>query len=380
MKLLEYQTKSFLKKQGIPTESYILCRTPDEAEKAYTTLGKKQVMVKAQVLTGGRGKAGGIQKASSIEETRIQAEKLLRLSIRGLPVQELIVSEAVAIDAEFYVSFVIDRKQKSVLLVMSREGGMDIEQVARETPDRVLKFAIDPLLGIPDYLARYFITQCVEEPSLWASGAVLLQNLYRLFVKEDASLVEINPLVVTRQKQWLAIDGKMVLDDNARFRHIEHEVLAHWTEQEKKEQEAKKKGFSYLSLDGNIGCVVNGAGLAMATLDRLTDFGGRPANFLDIGGSSHSKKVKEAMELLLRDTAIKGVFINIFGGITRCDDVAMGLLEAFKELNNEIPIVVRLTGTNEKEGKELLCGGPFLVVDEMDEAVKKIVNLVNKAG
>src|SRR5690554_7353542 len=261
--------------------------------------------------------------------------------------------------------------------MLSKEGGMDIEQVAKDTPEKIHKFAIDPLVGVPDYLAREAAFKLFDDIKHVRNAAVIFQKLYKLFVATDTSLAEINPLVLTKEGDIMAIDAKMTFDDNALFRHPKIAALNEPTEEEKKEQNAKSKGFSYVNLGGEIGCMVNGAGLAMATMDMIKLYGGDPANFLDIGGSSNPNKVIEAMKLLLSDQNVKVVLINIFGGITRCDDVANGLLEAFRQIKTNIPIVIRLTGTNEKEGRALLQGTDFHVAETMGEATQKAVTLVN---
>lgn len=375
MKTHEYQAKQLFSDFGIPVERYRLCKTEEEATQAWDDLGLSQVVVKAQVLTGGRGKAGGVKLARSRQETQEHAKAILGMDIKGYKVEKLIVSEAVAIESEYYVSFVIDRNTKSVLLMMSPDGGMDIETVAKETPDRIYKYSIDPLIGLPDFLARKYAFRLFSDIAQVNQLAALLQNLYCLFLAKDASLAEINPLVRTDEGKLIAIDAKMTFDDNALFRHPDVVALAEPTPEEQVEAEAKAKGFSYVHLDGEIGCMVNGAGLAMATMDMIKLYGGRPANFLDIGGSSNPQKVIDAMKLLLSDKQVKVVLINIFGGITRCDDVARGLIAAFEQINTTVPVVVRLTGTNEKEGRELLKNSLLVSADTMSEATHMAVKI-----
>lgn len=375
MKIHEYQAKNLFSSYGIPVEKYVLCYLPDEAVTAYDGLAMERVVVKAQVLTGGRGKAGGVKLAKNREDVRLHAQDILSIAIKEFPVEKIIVSEAVNIGSEYYVSFVIDRNTKSVILMMSAEGGMDIEEVADKSPEKIHKFVIDPFVGIPDYLARRFAFAIFDEVDQVNQFVPILQNLYRLFVDKDASLAEINPLVLTREGNLIAIDAKMTFDDNALYRQPQISALFEPTEEEKTEAYAKSKGFSYVHLDGEIGCMVNGAGLAMATMDMIKLYGGRPANFLDIGGSSNPNKVIDAMTLLLKDPQVKVVLINIFGGITRCDDVASGLLTAFQQLETDIPVIVRLTGTNEKEGREMLAGTRFKVAETMGEAVQLAVSL-----
>lgn len=375
MKVHEYQAKAFFASYQLPVDHSILCRTADEAVAAFRQLGTEKAVVKAQVHTGGRGKAGGVKVATGEEQVRQYASQILGMNIKGFTVDRVLVGEAVDIASEFYVSILIDRKSKSPLLMLSREGGMDIEQVARETPEKIEKIAIDPLVGMTDYLAREAAFKLFDDMALVKQAVPVFKNLYRLFVEKDASLAEINPLVVTKDGRLKAIDAKMTFDNNALYRHPDVFELFEPTDDERKEQEAKDKGFSYVNLGGTIGCMVNGAGLAMATMDMIKLYGGDPANFLDIGGSSNPEKIVEAMKLLLSDKHVKVVLINIFGGITRCDDVAQGLIEAFRLIKTDVPIVIRLTGTNEAEGRKLLEGTHFTVGTSMADAGHKAVEL-----
>lgn len=378
MKIHEYQARDLFASYGIPVEKSFLCRDVNDAVKAYQDLDAPLVVVKAQVHTGGRGKAGGVKLAKDEVEVRKHAANILGMDIKGFIVDRILVGKAVDIEAEYYVSYVIDRKSKSTILMLSREGGVDIEEVASKTPDKIHKIVIDPLIGVPDYLAREAAFLLFDDIKQVRAAAYILQKLYKLFVDNDASLAEINPLVLTPEKEVKAIDAKMTFDDNALYRHPKVAALFEPTEEEKKEQKAKSKGFSYVHLGGEIGCMVNGAGLAMATMDMIKLYGGNPANFLDIGGSSNPTKVIEAMKLLLSDSDVKVVLINIFGGITRCDDVARGLLAAFEQIKTDIPIVIRLTGTNEKEGRELLKGTHFHLAETMGDAGRMAVELANK--
>lgn len=377
MKVHEYQAKEMFATYGIPVDKSEVCRSVDDAVKAYNRLDTGKVIVKAQVHTGGRGKAGGVKLAHDEIELRQHAAAILGMDIRGFTVDRVLVGQAVNIAKEYYASYVIDRNSKSTLLMISKEGGMDIEEVARVSPNKIHKFVIDPSVGVPDYLAREAAFKLFDDIKQVRQVALIFQKLYKLFINTDASLAEINPLVLTEEGNILAIDAKMTFDDNALYRHPKIAALNEPTEEEKKEQSAKSKGFSYVNLGGEIGCMVNGAGLAMATMDMIKLYGGNPANFLDIGGSSNPTKVIEAMKLLLSDKNVKVVLINIFGGITRCDDVARGLLEAFEQIKTDIPIVIRLTGTNEKEGRALLQGTDFHVAETMGEATQKAVALVN---
>lgn len=375
MKVHEYQAKGFFTQYGLPVDRSILCHSVDEAVEAYRKLGLEKVVVKAQVHTGGRGKAGGVKLAASEDEVRLHAGNILGMNIKGFTVDRVLIGEAVDIAAEYYVSILVDRCTKSPILMLSREGGMEIEKVAKETPEKIIKIAIDPLVGLPVYKAREAAFALFDDMAQVKQSIPLFQNLYRLFVEKDASLAEINPLVCLKDGLLKAIDAKMTFDNNALFRHPDVAELNEPTEEEKKELYAKEKGFSYVNLGGNIGCMVNGAGLAMATMDMIKLYGGEPANFLDIGGSSNPQKIVEAMKLLLSDRHVKVVLINIFGGITRCDDVAKGLIEAFKEIDTEVPIVIRLTGTNETEGRALLQGTKFTVGTTMADAGHKAVEI-----
>ncbi|WP_314311829.1 ADP-forming succinate--CoA ligase subunit beta [Hoylesella saccharolytica] len=373
MKVHEYQAKGLFADYGVPVDKSILCKTPEEAVAAYKKLGVQRCVVKAQVHTGGRGKAGGVKLATNETEARQYANAILGMDIKGFVVDRILIGEAVNIKAEYYISIVIDRKSKGAILMLSREGGMDIEAVAKDTPEKIFKIAIDPAIGLTDFKAREAAFKLFDNMAQVKQAVPLFQKLYRLFIEKDASLAEINPLVLTQEGELKAIDAKMTFDNNALYRHPDIFAMFEPTPEEQKEQEAKEKGFSYVNLGGEIGCMVNGAGLAMATMDMIKLYGGNPANFLDIGGSSNPQKIVEAMKLLLADQHVRVVLINIFGGITRCDDVAKGLIEAFKTLQTDLPIVIRLTGTNEKEGRELLKGTSFIVAETMSEAGRKAV-------
>lgn len=377
MKVHEYQAKGFFEQYGVPVDRHYLCRTPDEAVEAYRKLGTEKAVVKAQVHTGGRGKAGGVKLGSSEAEIRQHAEAILGMTIKGYTVDRVLVSEAVDIAAEYYVSILVDRRSKCPMMMLSRAGGMDIEQVARETPEKIEKVIIDPVIGMADFKANEAAWKLFDDKAQVKQAAAIFKALYRLFTEKDASLVEINPLVLLKDGTLKAIDAKMTFDNNALFRHPDVKALFEPDEDEKKEQWAKDHGFSYVNLGGKIGCMVNGAGLAMATMDMIKLYGGEPANFLDIGGSSNPEKIVEAMKLLLSDKHVNTILINIFGGITRCDDVAKGLLEALDIIKTDIPIVIRLTGTNEAEGREILKGTHFTVATTMADAGHKAVEISN---
>ncbi len=378
MKIHEYQAKKIFSTYGIPVEQSIICRSVNDAVKAYTQIDSQKVIVKAQVHTGGRGKAGGVKLANDEIELRKYAAAIIGMNIKGFIVDRILVAQAVNIIKEYYVSYVIDRRTKSVILMLSKEGGMDIEDVAKETPEKIYKYTIDPSIGVPDYLAREAAFKLFDDINLVQQAAIIFQKLYKLFIETDSSLAEINPLALSDEGKIMAIDAKITFDDNALFRHPKIAAINEPTEEEKKELLAKSKGFSYVHLGGEIGCMVNGAGLAMATMDIIKLYGGNPANFLDIGGSSSPTKVIEAMKLLLSDKNVKVVLINIFGGITRCDDVAKGLLEAFHQIKSKVPVVIRLTGTNEKEGRALLKDTDLYVARTMSKATRIAVELAGQ--
>lgn len=369
MKIHEYQAKGIFSKYGVPVERHALGNTPAEAVDAFKEIGTDKVVIKAQVLTGGRGKAGGIKLVNNEDDAYKEAERILKMKIKELPVSRVLVCEAVDIAAEYYVSFTVDRNSRAVVLMMSASGGMDIEEVAQQSPEKIIRYAIDPFVGLPDFMARRFAFSLFPQMKQADRVALILQQLYQLFIENDASLVEVNPLALTTKGTLMAVDAKIVFDDNALYRHPEIQELFDPTEEEKMEADAKDKGFNYVRMDGNIGCMVNGAGLAMATMDMIKLNGGSPANFLDIGGSSNPIKVVEAMKLLLQDEKVKVVMVNIFGGITRCDDVAMGLIKACDQIESKVPVIVRLTGTNENMGRELLRNhSRFQIAATMKEA------------
>ena len=374
MKIHEYQARELFAKYGIPVPEGVVCHSVDEVRQKVTEEDKLRV-VKAQVHAGGRGKAGGVKLAKTKSEAIEVAGKILGMEIKGLTVEKVLVAEAVDIEKEFYVGLINDRNAKSVTLMASAEGGVEIEEVARVSPEKIIKMPIDPGTGLMDWQARKIALQLLSNPSEIRQIASILVKLYQLYVETDASLAVINPLVLTPDKKILAIDGKMNFDDNALFRQPEILAKRELTEDEMKEVEASAKGLSYIKLDGNIGCMVNGAGLAMATMDMIKLYGGNPANFLDIGGSSNPQKVVDAMNILLGDKNVKAVMINIFGGITRCDDVARGLVTALDILKTDIPIVIRLSGTNAKEGLEIIKAYGLPTVSTMSEAAKKAIEL-----
>ena len=374
MKIHEYQAKEIFARYNIPVTREVICYTPDEVVAAAEKLGYPSV-VKAQVLTGGRGKAGGVKLVKNADEARDAASKILGMDIKGYKVEKVLLAEGVKFHSEIYAGMTIDRNSKSVILMASREGGVEIEEVAKDNPDAILKIPIEADLGLTPFAARKIAFCLFDDFDLVKQAADLFQKMYKICLETDASLVEINPLVITDDNKLLALDGKMNFDDNALFRQPEIEKLFEPDANELIEMEAKEKGLSFIKLDGNIGYMVNGAGLAMATMDMIKMYGGEPANFLDIGGSSNPQKVIDAMNLILSDENVKVVMINIFGGITRCDDVARGLLSALEQLDIQVPIVVRLSGTNAKEGLEILQGTNLNVVESMTEAARKAIEL-----
>jgi len=377
MKIHEYQAKEIFSRYKIPVTNEVVCYTVAEAVDAAEKLGLP-VVVKAQVLAGGRGKAGGVKLARTKEDVPAMAGKILGMDIKGYTVEKILIAQGVKFSSEFYVGLTIDRNSKSVIFMASSEGGVEIEEVAKENPDAIHKFIIDPELGLTPFLARKIAFALFTDFSLVKQGADLFQKLYKIFMDTDSTLVEINPLVITEDGKLLALDGKMNFDDNALYRQSAIEALNEPTADELKELDAKEKGLTYIRLDGSIGCMVNGAGLAMATLDLIKYFGGEPANFLDIGGSSNPQKVIDAMNLILSDKNVKVVMINIFGGITRCDDVARGLIIALEKIKVEVPIVVRLSGTNSKEGLEILKQANLPIVETMSQAAQKAIELCAK--
>lgn len=376
MKIHEYQAIQIFKNYGIPVPKNKLCYTVDEIKQAALD-ANDSVVIKAQVLVGGRGKAGGVKLAKTTEEAIELGAKILGMDIKGYTVEKVIVTDAVNIQKEFYVGLTIDRNTKTVLFMASAEGGVEIEEVAKTNPDAIFKMPIDPDLGMTDFMARKIAFKLFSNIIQVKQAADIFKKMYQIFIDTDASIVEINPLVTTGSGDIIALDGKMNFDDNALFRQAEIAVLNEPDEDEKKELKAKESGLSYIRLDGNIGCMVNGAGLAMATMDVVKHFGGSPANFLDIGGSSSPQKVVDAMNLLMSDKNVKVIMINIFGGITRCDDVAKGLVIALDQLKTDIPIVIRLSGTNAEEGLRIIADQNLPIVGSLSEAAREAIRMVN---
>ncbi len=375
MNIHEYQAKEIFTSFGLPVPGGTAVQTVADAVASAEEYGLP-VMVKAQVLTGGRGKAGGVKFCPTMDDVRANAESILGMDIKGHTVNTVLITPAVDIDSEFYVGMLIDRNTKRVLLMASAEGGVEIEQVAKDTPELIFKFAIDPRYGLLDHEAMDMGMRLVPGDIKKARQlAAAMQKLYTAFMASDSSLAEINPWIFTPAGKGHAIDAKVNLDDNAMFRHPDYEPLRDLDAEDASERMAREANLSFVKLSGNVGCLVNGAGLAMATMDLVKYYGGQPANFLDIGGSSNPEKVVDALRIILSDEEVKVILFNIFGGITRCDDVAKGIIEATKRMDINVPIVVRLTGTNEEEGRALLSETDLVPAATMDEAVKKAIAL-----
>jgi succinyl-CoA synthetase beta subunit len=379
MKIHEYQARKIFRDHGLPVPPHRVAETPAEAEAAARELGGRTV-VKAQVHVGGRGKAGGVKLADDPGQTREAAAKILGMDIKGLTVRKVLVAPAVDIAQEAYVGIIVDRSSQRPVLMVSAAGGVDIEEVARETPEEIHKVAIDPRYGLLNHQAMALGFALYDGLGHAREAANCFQRLYRVFESLDASLAEINPLVVTKDGALSAIDAKINLDDNALFRHPELEELRDPSSEVPAETEAREKGLSYVKLDGTVGCIVNGAGLAMATMDLIKYYGAEPANFLDIGGSSNPEKVVHAMRIILSDPNVRTILFNIFGGITRCDDVANGIVAALKQLEVDVPIVIRLTGTNEKEALAILDSVNLPATNSMDEVVQKAIELAERGA
>src|SRR4051794_28765063 len=354
MDLLEYQGKQLFARHGVPVPEGAPANTVDDAVQRARELGFPCV-VKAQVQIGGRGKAGGIKVANSVEEAEEHAKAILGMDIRGHTVHELWIEQASDIAAEYYASIVFDRSAKAPLVMLSTKGGMDIEEVAEEDPGAIARLHVDPLLGFQDFHGRRLAFEAGVDADVVRPVGAMLSRLYDAFIAEEAMLVEVNPLIVTGKREVMALDAKVTLDGNALFRHAENEELRDPSDEDPQEQLAKEKGLTYVKLDGDIGILGNGAGLVMSTLDVVAQAGGSPANFLDAGGGSKADAIVDAVEVILSDEKVKAVLFNIFGGITRCDEVAKGLIEAFDQVKPDVPFVVRLDGTNDKEGRRLLA-------------------------
>ena len=373
MKLHEYQSKQIFSRYAIPIPKGRVAATSNEAKDIAKELGGR-VVIKSQVLVGGRGKAGGIRLVKNIDEAMEVASQILSMEIKELPVRKVLVDEAADIDKEIYLGITNDRAFRKPVLMASSAGGVDIEEVAHQTPERIIKAHIDPLLGLREYQARDVALGIDLPRDHWQTFIKIAQGLWQAYQDCDATLAEINPLVITYDNRLIALDGKMILDDNALFRHPDLAEMRDLDAEAGLEIEARKYGLSYIMLDGNIGCMVNGAGLAMTTMDIIKLSGGEPANFLDIGGGAGTEKVSAALRIILSDQKVKAVLINIFGGITRCDEVARGILAALKGIQTNIPMVTRLIGTNAQEGRRILRDAKMISAETLLEAAELAVS------
>ncbi len=385
MNIHEYQGKELLRQYGVAVSYGTVAFSPEEAVKAAKELSTDVVVVKAQIHAGGRGKAGGVKIAKNLDEVRTYAKELLgkvlvthQTGPEGKEIKRLLIEEGSDIKKEYYIGLVLDRQTSRVTLMGSEEGGVDIEEVSEKTPEKIFKEIIDPVIGLTGFQARRMAFNMNIPPKLVNKAAKFMLGLYTVFIEKDASIVEINPLVETGDGNILALDAKFDFDENALYRHKDIVELRDFDEEDSKEIEASKYDLSYISLDGNIGCMVNGAGLAMATMDTINYYGGTPANFLDVGGGATAEKVTEAFKIILSDKNVKGIFVNIFGGIMKCDIIAEGVIQAAKEVSLDVPLVVRLEGTNVEIGKKLLneSGLNIVAAGTMADGAKQIVELV----
>jgi succinyl-CoA synthetase beta subunit len=381
----EFQAKEILRRFGVAVPRGIVASTPEEAKAAASELGGGVCVVKAQIHAGGRGKGGGVKVAKNAEEAAAKARDMLGKNLvthqtgpEGRQVRRVLIEQGVNIDRELYVAMVLDRAQSRVTVICSSEGGIEIEEVAAKQPEKILKATIDPVIGLAPFQCRRLAVALGIPNELSGKMIAVMQGLYRAFDDCDASLAEINPLIITKEGQVMALDAKMNFDSNAFFRQKEILALRDLDEEDPREVEASKYDLSYISLDGNIACVVNGAGLAMATMDIIKLYGGEPANFLDVGGGADKEKVAQAFRILLADSRVRGVLINIFGGIMRCDVLAQGVVEAARELNVSVPLVVRMQGTNVEIGRKILADSGLAIIpaETMAEAAEKIVSAV----
>ncbi len=388
MKVHEHQAKEIFAKYGLPVPNGYPAFTVEEAVEAAQQLGKFPVVVKAQIHAGGRGKAGGVKLANNLDEVQKYAAELLGKTLvtfqtgpEGLPVSRIYIEEGTNIDKEFYVAITLDRSKSKLIIMASSEGGMEIEEVAAENPEAIITEVIDPFLGLRPYQAREIALKLGLPKNLLNKAAGIFVKLYDLYMKEDASMVEINPLVLTKEGNIVILDAKVDFDDNALFRHPDIMEMEDPTQESELEVKAKQYNLNYIKLDGNIACMVNGAGLAMATMDTIKLAGGEPANFLDVGGSANAEQIANAFKIILSDPNVKAIFINIFGGILRCDRLAEGIIQASKEVNPHVPIIVRMEGTNVELGKKMLSesGLDLIPADTMWEGAKKAVELASKA-
>ena len=387
MKIHEYQAKAVLARHGVPVPRGEVAFKPEEVPDIARRLGTNVVVVKAQIHAGGRGKAGGVKLAKSPEEAGKLAGELIGKTLvtyqtgpTGQKVSRLLIEEGLAIDKELYLGLVVDRSTQRIVLMVSKEGGVEIEKVAAETPEKIHKVFINPAVGLQPFEAQRLAFALGLSGDSVKKAVKMMMSLYQAYIASDASIIEINPLIVTKSGDLLALDAKMNFDDNALYRHAEVKELRDISEEDPLEVEASKFSLNYIRLDGNIGCMVNGAGLAMATMDIIKLAGGEPANFLDVGGGANAEQIKNAFRILMMDKNVKAVLINIFGGILRCDVLAAGVIAAVKELGVPVPIVIRMKGTNVEEGKKMLAesGLNFATADTMGEAADKVVELARK--
>ncbi|MFX3618447.1 MAG: ADP-forming succinate--CoA ligase subunit beta [Sporolactobacillus sp.] len=389
MNIHEYQGKQLLKQYGVAVPRGYVAFTADQADEAAKKLDTDVLVVKAQIHAGGRGKAGGVKIAHSPEQVRRFADELLgkilvthQTGPTGKEVKRLLIEEGSAIAKEYYLGIVLDRNTSRVAVIASSEGGMEIEEVAEKSPEKIVRITVDPVVGLTAFQARQVAFSIGISNSLVNKAVKFMLGLYQVFIEKDCSIAEINPLVVTKNGEVLALDAKLNFDDNGLYRHKDIQNLRDLAEEDAKEIEASKYGLNYIALDGNIGCMVNGAGLAMATMDIIKSFHGDPANFLDVGGGASKEKVEAAFRLILSDLHVKGILVNIFGGIMKCDVIAEGIVAATKSVQLAVPLVVRLEGTNVKKGKEILreSGLAITAANSMADAAEKIVTLVKQAA
>lgn len=385
MNIYEYQAKELLQDYNVTIPNGTVIFDAVEAERASWNVKTDIAVVKSQVYSGGRGKAGGIKIVNSIDGVIKSAEELIGKNLvtrqtgsKGEKVRAVLIEEGCNIESEYYLGFVLDRENSQIILMASEEGGMDIEDVASEKPNMIYKEHIDPLLGLLEYQVKRLSFNINIPAELIDEFVKMVMDLYQCFMDKDCTLLEINPLVITKDKNLVALDAKMNIDENGLYRNSDLIQYRDFSEENEKEKEASKVGLSYISLDGNIGCVVNGAGLAMATMDSIKFYGGKPANFLDVGGSATEENVTKAFEIIISDPKVKGIYVNVFGGIMKCDVIAKGIVNAAKDLEINIPLVVRLEGTNMEKGMNIIkkSGLNIITVKDMDEGAKKIIDLI----
>ncbi len=376
MNIHEYQGQRIFKAYGIPVNDQEIVSMPEGARAAAERMGTT-VVVKAQVLVGGRGKAGGVKTARTPEEAEARAREILALTIKGIPVEKVMITPASTIEQEFYLGLTVNRNTKDLVLMMSRAGGVEIEDLAVNRPDEIIKFPIHPTDGINDVALETELNGVFERPELVAQAKDVVHKLFAIVTEKDCSLVEINPYALLDDGKLMALDAKVSFDDNALFKHADVEEMRNPEELSADETAAKAAGLSFVSMDGYIGCMVNGAGLAMATMDIIKLYGGEPANFLDVGGSSNPEKVVAALKIITGNPKVKAILINIFGGITRCDDIANGIIEAMKQITINLPMVIRLIGTNDEEGRAILRSAGLETFEALGDAVQKVVKAAN---